>query len=111
MRQTILCLLLCSVFFANAQFKNQTEILSKYSNGNYTVYRNDQGKLDKVNKQWPITINRSSDNLIESIVVKRAGVVDETFVPDLKEQPGYFAYEANKLISLVPLWLFNAAVR
>jgi hypothetical protein len=25
-------------------------------------------------------------------------VVDETFVPDLKEQPGYFSYDANKLI-------------
>ena len=98
MRHLIFFLLITIGIAANAQFKNQNEILANYSNGNYTVYRNDQGKLDKVNKQWPIAINRSNDNLIESIVVKRAGVVDEEFKPDLKEQPGYFSYEANKLI-------------
>jgi hypothetical protein len=87
-----------------AQFKNQNEILAKYSSGTYTVYRNDQGKLDKVNKVWPIAINKASgkdangNDLIESVLVKRAGVVDELFVPDLKEQPGYFSYDANKLI-------------
>ncbi len=87
-----------------AQFKNQNEVLSKYSSGSYTVFRNDQGKLDKVNKAWPLTINKAGTkdaqgfDVVENILVKRAGVVDETFVPDLKEQPGYFSYEASKLI-------------
>jgi len=104
MRFTCLLLLIATALCSTAQFKNQNEILAKYSSGNYTVYRNDQGKLDKVNKLWPITINKTSgkdaagNDLVESILVKRAGVVDELFVPDLKEQPGYFSYDANKLI-------------
>lgn len=100
----IILLLLAFPFAMQAQFKNQNEILTKYTSGNYTVYRNDQGKLDKVNKVWPISINKATgkdaagNDLIESILVKRAGVVDELFIPDLKEQPGYFSYDANKLI-------------
>lgn len=100
----LLLLLIASGSNTKAQFKNQNEILAKYSSGNYTVYRNDQGKLDKVNKAWPVTINKApgkdvnGNDLVESILVKRAGVVDELFVPDLKEQPGYFSYDANKLI-------------
>jgi hypothetical protein len=103
MYKTLLLLLIFPITI-QAQFKNQNEILAKYSSGNYTVYRNDQGKLDKVNKVWPIAINKASskdangNDLIESVLVKRAGVVDENFVPDLKEQPGYFSYDANKLI-------------
>lgn len=104
MRFKFLLLLIATGLHSTAQFKNQNEILAKYISGNYTVYRNDQGKLDKVNKVWPITINKASskdaagNDLVESILVKRAGVVDELFVPDLKEQPGYFSYDANKLI-------------
>ncbi len=104
MRFTFLLLLMATVLNSTAQFKNQNEVLAKYISGNYTVYRNDQGKLDKVNKTWPITINKAAgkdvhgNDLIESILVKRSGVVDELFVPDLKEQPGYFSYDANKLI-------------
>lgn len=104
MRFTFLLLLIAAAFNSNAQFKNQNEVLTKYVSGNYTVYRNDQGKLDKVNKTWPVTINKGAGkdvnghDLIESILIKRSGVVDELFVPDLKEQPGYFSYDANKLI-------------
>ncbi|MCX6316469.1 MAG: hypothetical protein NTW29_04215 [Bacteroidetes bacterium] len=83
---------------AFSQYKNQHEMLSNYTSGNYSVYRNDQGKLDKVNKQWPVTITRNADNKVENVLVKRAGVVDELFVPDLPEQPGYFSYESAKLI-------------
>jgi len=104
MRFTFLLLLIATGLHSNAQFKNQNAILAKYNSGSYTVYRNDQGKLDKVNKVWPIVITKASgkdangNDLIESVLVKRAGVVDENFVPDLKEQPGYFSYDANKLI-------------
>lgn len=83
-----------------AQYKSQLELIKKYPTGNYTVYRNDQGKLDKVGKLWPITVNMSGDGLVESVVVKRSGVIDEEFKPDLKEQPGYFAYEGTKLMFL-----------
>lgn len=104
MRLIFLILLMIAGLHAGAQFKNQHEILAKYSSGNYTVYRNDQGKLDKVNKLWPIAINKTpgkdanGNDLVESVLIKRAGVVDELFVPDLKEQPGYFSYDASKLI-------------
>lgn len=98
MRFLILLFMFTLPVLAFSQYKNQHEILSNYTSGNYTVYRNDQGKLDKVNKQWPVVINRSADNKVENVLVKRAGVVDETFIPDLPEQPGYFSYDAAKLI-------------
>ncbi len=84
----------------NTQYKSQLEISKNYTNGNYVVYRNDLGKLDKVGKLWPLTINRSSDGLIESVLIKRSGVIDEEFKPDLKEQPGYFFYDDARLMFL-----------
>ncbi len=100
MQKLVSLLLLFISFSAGAQYKSQLDIIKKYPSGNYTVYRNDQGKLDKVNKLWPITVNMSAAGLIESVVVKRSGVIDEEFKPDLKEQPGYFAYEGIKLMFL-----------
>ena len=85
---------------ASAQYKSQLELVKKYPSGNYSVYRNVGGKLDKVGKQWPIQINMGSGGLIESVLIKRSGVVDEEFKPDLKEQPGYFSYDKAKLIFL-----------
>lgn len=99
MRYSILVFLLLFFFRAESQYQSQLELSKKFSDGNYIVYRNDQGKLDKVAKLWPISIVRSGD-VIEKIIVKRAGVVDEEYIPDLKDAPGYFVYEDYRLIFL-----------
>lgn len=86
-------------FLSNAQYQTQLELSKNFTDGNYIVYRNDLGKIDKIAKQWPINIVRNGD-VIEKIVVKRAGVVEEEYMPDLKESPGYFMGDNYRLIFL-----------
>jgi hypothetical protein len=100
MQKLVSLLLLFLSFSASAQFKSQLELIKKFPSGNYTVYRFDNRKLDKLGKLWPITINMGSNGLVETVLVKRSGVIDEEFKPDLKEQPGYFAYDNTKLMFL-----------
>ena len=100
MQKLVSLLLLFISFSASAQYKSQLEMIKKYPSGNYQVYRFDNRRLDKVGKLWPITINMGSNGLVETVVIKRSGVVDEEFKPDLKEQPGYFAFETTKLMFL-----------
>ncbi len=97
MRLIVIITNLLFVFFAKAQYQTQLDLSKNFADGNYTVYRNDQGKVDKIAKLWPITIERSGD-LINKVIVKRAGVVEEEYTPDLKESPGYFVYEDYRLI-------------
>ncbi|MEN9548388.1 MAG: hypothetical protein RIR12_979 [Bacteroidota bacterium] len=97
MRITFLLCFFLITTASKAQYQTQLDLANNFTDGNYTVYRNDQGKLDKVAKLWPISIVRTG-NVIDKIIVKRAGVVDEEYIPDIKEAPGYFFYEDYRLV-------------
>lgn len=83
--------------------QNQNKLISDYGNGSYTTYKVESNKLEKVSKQWPVSIKAGSskdfdgNTVVESITVSRQGVLKETFVPDIAENPVYFGYKDFRL--------------
>lgn len=82
--------------FSKAQ-ESQLDIIKNFDSGNYTVYKvADNKKFEKVNKKWPIEINKSGDK-VSSVLVKRSGILDEVFKADVPGYPAYFAFNAARL--------------
>ena len=84
-----------------SQVKNQNEILFSFSSGKYTVYKVEKisykkYKMVAVKKQWPIVFTKS-ENEVTELVVKRAGILDEQFIPDVPGYPAYFAFGQYRL--------------
>lgn len=83
--------------FINAQ--NQNKAFAEFGSGSYATYKSNDGKLEKVTKQWPVQINMGSNNdfdgntMIESVVVSKMGVIKENFVADIPENPVYFGFK------------------
>jgi len=93
--------------------QNQNKLFNDYGNGSYTTYKAENqyksltgtysNVLEKVSKQWPLTIQQGSNKdfegnlIIETITVSRQGVIKENFVPDIAENPVYFSYKDYRL--------------
>ncbi len=90
-------LLVCfGIFSAEAQ-ESQNTILTNFQTGDYTVYKvNAKNKFEKVKKTWPVAITKTGDQVSE-VLVKRSGILDETFKPDVPGYPAYFAYKTFRL--------------
>lgn len=92
----VLILLIFGGLLANAQ-ESQNTVLNKFQSGNYTIYKlGDKNKFEKIKKQWPVEITKQGDN-VAKVLVKRAGILDELFVPDVPGYPAYFAYKTFRL--------------
>ncbi len=84
------------IVFGYAQ-ESQNNILKNFESGNYTVYKlNDKEKFEKVKKTWPVNIAKTGDN-VSQVLVKRSGILDEPFTPDVPGYPAYFAYKTFRL--------------
>ncbi len=89
----ITCIVFCS---AKAQ-KSQNEILQQFESGKYTVYKvTDKEKFEKIKKTWPVEITKVRDD-VSQVLVKRSGILDELFKPDVPGYPAYFAYKTYRL--------------
>ena len=94
---------LVALFFglSSSAQKNQNEILANYASGKYGVYKvekvsYDTYKMVPVKKQWPIEFTKSGNN-ITNVLVKRSGILDENFIPDVPGYPAYFSYSTYRL--------------
>ena len=93
---SFLWLMLLSVFSLNAQ-QSQHEILKTYDSGSFTVYKvNEKGKFEEIKKKWPINFSKNGESVTD-ILVKRAGILDESFKPDVPGYPAYYLYNAFRL--------------
>ena len=87
---------LCFGYVSLAQ-ESQSEILKNFESGKYTVYKlNDKKKFEKVKKTWPLEISRVGDD-VSQVLVKRSGILDEVFIPDVTGYPAYFSYKTFRL--------------
>ncbi|MCH9659461.1 MAG: hypothetical protein K0U54_00975, partial [Bacteroidetes bacterium] len=92
----LLLIFLCFVHNSYAQ-QNQNEILRNYDSGDYNVYKvTDKKKFEKVKKTWPITITKNGDGVAE-VMVKRSGILDESFAVDVPGYPAYFGFNVYRL--------------
>lgn len=90
------------LFSYNSLFaqQSQNDLLQNYSDEAYTVYQvNDKAKLEPIAKTWPIQFIKASSN-IAKIIVKRSGILDEPFTPDVAAYPAYFFYKNYRLTFL-----------
>ncbi|WP_339810980.1 hypothetical protein [uncultured Imperialibacter sp.] len=90
-------LLFFLVFSAARAQESQNTILNGFESGNYTVYKlGEKGKFEKVGKPWPVVITKQGGNVSE-VLVKRSGILDEPFTPDVPGYPAYFAFKDLRL--------------
>lgn len=81
--------------------KNQNEILSSYQSGKYSVYKvekvsHNKYKMVAVKKQWPLEFSKTGDGVTQ-VLVKRSGILDEKFTPDVPGHPAYFSFSTYRL--------------
>ncbi|UKN00581.1 hypothetical protein K6119_12655 [Paracrocinitomix mangrovi] len=77
--------------------KNQNHYAEKFTSGQYSVYKvveKSYGKyvFEEVKKKWPIEVTASSGK-IDQVLVKRAGIIDEIYKPDIPTFPAYFGFQ------------------
>ena len=60
------------------------------------LFRRPGAGKSKVGKPWPVVITKQGDNVSE-VLVKRSGILDEPFAPDVPGYPAYFAFKDLRL--------------
>jgi len=95
----ILCLLGGQSLWA--QTPNQNAQGAKAGQGDYTCYKFDEKKRTPFasGKPWGVSFTTSGkdgdgNQIISQLVLNRAGVIEEIFVPDLPNHPAYFTYNS-----------------
>lgn len=96
MNKILLTLTSCIIFFNVAAQKNQHEELSSFSNGKLTVFKPENDKFISSGKPWPYEVNKSGSR-VQKIILQRAGIIEEIFLPDLDNHPAYFLFESQRL--------------
>lgn len=91
--------------------QHQNQILQNVESGNYKVFKVKQKSHRKyqwvpVKKSWPLQITKNAAGAISEVMVKRAGILDEKFVPDVPGYPAYFSFAAYRLSYLDGLWVY-----
>ena len=77
--------------------ESQNDILKNFESGNYKVYKvSDKKKFEKVKKTWPVAISKE-EGVTSGVLVKRSGILDEMFTPDVFGYPAYFAFKTYRL--------------
>ena len=93
---TLIIFICFGIFSVHAQ-ESQNDILQKFDSGSYVVYKvTAKNKFEKVKKAWPVAITKNGSS-VSSVLVKRSGILDENFAPDVPGYPAYFAYKTYRL--------------
>ncbi|MBL4662388.1 MAG: hypothetical protein JKY22_02235 [Flavobacteriaceae bacterium] len=88
---------ICFGIFSISAQESQNDILATFDSGAYTVYKvTDKKKFEKVKKTWPVEITKNG-LAVSQVLVKRSGILDEPFTPDVPGYPAYFAYKTYRL--------------
>lgn len=100
MRKNISIIFMLLAVLCQSQ-ENQNKILEAFQSGKYTVFKVEKVsykkyKMVKVKKQWPITFTKEGNN-VSNVLVKRAGILDENFKPDVPGHPAYFSFSTYRL--------------
>lgn len=101
---TILLTLVISILNTNIYGQeNQHQLLKSVESGSFSIFKSVgpsyKKKWETVKKPWPVIIEKKEGN-IQSVLVKRAGILDEKFVPDIAAMPAYFKFNVKRLTYL-----------
>jgi hypothetical protein len=92
----IFSLFVLSTLHINAQ--NQTKLLQQLTANSLIPASVVQNKTKDIKtKGWPITIE-TQNGQVSKIILKRAGVIDEFYEPDIPKNPAYFYNNKNRIV-------------
>lgn len=93
--------------------ENQNKMAGLYEDISYKVIKvippkKYKGKhsTELQKRAWPISFHKGvgtdemGNTVVDKVIVNRAGVIEEEFVPDLKQHPAYFRMESTRLTFL-----------
>jgi hypothetical protein len=92
-------------FQSIAQNPNQNKLIASFAEGDYTPFKfDDRKKVVAGGKAWGIKIGKDSkqdgggNTIITELVLNRAGIIEETYKPDLPNHPAYFIGEGIRVM-------------
>jgi hypothetical protein len=98
-------LLTLSLGSALAQNLNQNQQVKSFADGDYAAFKfDDSKKIVAGGRAWGVKITKGSEQdgtgspIVTELVLNRAGVVEETFKPDLPNHPAYFIGESVRVL-------------
>jgi len=101
MNYFIASILLIFSFFKTSAQENQNILLSKFSSGNFAVYKcvenGSNFKFEASAKPWPITFAKEGERFME-ITIKRAGIIEEKYQADLPNYPAYYKSAISEIV-------------
>ena len=82
--------------------ENQNDEISKISSGKFTVHKvvekgHKDYKFETASKPWPVEFKMNNDACKE-VCIKRAGIIDETYVVDLPKYPAYYSNSTSEIV-------------
>lgn len=85
--------------------QSQNALLKDFTEGTFKIYKPDakKKKFEASKRPWPVkTVKAGTDAegnpIVEKLIIVRAGVIEEEFVPDLKSYPAYFKYASTRAL-------------
>lgn len=96
MKNVILLITLCFVSFLSSAQQNQNEWFANINSGKLTIYKPEGDKLVSSKKPWPFEVVKQGSK-VEKVLLQRAGIIEEEFLPDLITHPAYFLFESQRI--------------
>ena len=96
MKQLLLSSVFISIIGLISAQNHQNEQIKDFTTGNYSVFKVVKKSYTKtvfevIKKKWPIEVI-VTNNRIEKVLLKRAGIIDELYQPDVPSYPSYFGF-------------------
>ncbi len=87
-----------------AQTPNQNQVVKNFADGDYAAFKfDDRKKVVAGGKAWGVKFTKDSkqdgggNTIITELVLNRAGIIEETYKPDLANHPAYFTGEGIRV--------------
>lgn len=85
--------------------ENQNDEIAKISSGKFTVHKVvEKGykdyKFETASKPWPVEF-KMNNSICKEVFIKRAGIIDETYVVDLPKYPAYYSTATTEIVVTV----------
>ena len=100
-RALLFTLIFLFTTLGNSQENQNTEI-GKIASGKFTVNKvieksRNTFRFEKASKPWPVEF-KTNGEVCEEILVKRAGIIDETYKADLLKFPAYYSTATSEIV-------------
>jgi hypothetical protein len=97
-------IVIIGLFISQSAFsqENQNDEIAKISSGKFTVHKVvEKGykdyKFETASKPWPVDF-KMNNGACNEVFIKRAGIIDETYIVDLPKYPAYYSTATTEIV-------------